>query len=44
MLYEEFYDATNADLFLVAEGPEPSGELVGTLDVSRHEASMPYTE
>jgi hypothetical protein len=37
MLYEEFYHATNADLFLVAEGFEPSGELVGALNVPRHE-------
>ena len=29
MLDEEFYDAADADLFLVAEGLEPSGELVG---------------
>jgi hypothetical protein len=33
MLHKEFYDATNADLFLVAEGPEPSGEFVGALNV-----------
>ena len=36
MLHKEFYDATNADLFLVAEGLEPSGELVGALNVPRH--------
>ena len=29
MLDEELYDATDADLFLVAKGLEPSGELVG---------------
>jgi hypothetical protein len=28
-------------LFLVAEGLEPSGELVGALDVPRHRLSMP---
>jgi hypothetical protein len=42
MLHEEFYDATNTDLFLVAEGFEPSGELVGALNVPRHEPIMPW--
>lgn len=32
MLHEEFYDATYADLLLVAEGSEPFSELVGALD------------
>ena len=36
MLDKEFYDATNADLFVVGEGLEPSGELVSTLNVPRH--------
>jgi hypothetical protein len=36
MLHEEFYDAADADLFLVAEGLEPSSELVGALNVPRH--------
>ena len=38
---KEFYDATNAELFLVAEGLEPPGELVGTLNVPRHRLIMP---
>lgn len=41
MLYEEFYDAADADLFLVAEGLEPSGELVGALNIPRHRLIMP---
>ena len=32
----EFDNATDADLFVVAEGLEPAGELVGALDVPRH--------
>ena len=36
LLDEEFYDATDADLFLVAEGLEPAGELVGALNIPRH--------
>jgi hypothetical protein len=36
MLYEKFYDAADADLLLVAEGLEPSGELVGALNGPRH--------
>ena len=38
MLHEEFYDAADADLFLVAEGLEPSRELVGAFNVPRHRA------
>ena len=41
MLYEEFDNATNADLFLGAEGLEPSGKLVGALNVPRHWLIMP---
>ncbi len=41
MLNEQFYDAANADLFLVAEGFEPSGELVGALNFPRHVSIMP---
>jgi hypothetical protein len=29
-------DAADADLFLIAEGFEPSGELVGALNIPRH--------
>ena len=36
MLHEEFYDAADADLFLVPEGLEPSSELVGALNLPRH--------
>ena len=43
MLYEEFDDTTDADLFLVAEAFEPSGELVGALNVPRHQLIMPCT-
>src|SRR5260221_2485993 len=38
MLDEEFYDAADADLFLVAEGLEPSGEFVGALNLPSHTA------
>ena len=38
MLDEEFYDAADADLFLVAEGLEPSGEFVGDLNLPSHTA------
>ena len=41
MLDEEFYDTANADLFLLAEGFEPSGELIGALNVPRHLVIMP---
>src|SRR5262245_2723148 len=41
MLYEEFYDAADADLFLVAEGLEPSGELVRAFNIPRHWPIMP---
>ena len=41
MLHEEFYDAADADLFLVAEGLEPSSELGGALNFPRHRSSMP---
>jgi hypothetical protein len=41
MLYEEFYDAADADLFIVAEGLEPSGKLVGALDLPSHIVIMP---
>jgi len=41
MLDEEFYDAADADLFLVAEGVEPSGELVCAFDLPRHWLIMP---
>jgi hypothetical protein len=41
MLHEQFYDTANADLFLVIERPEPSGELVGTLDLPPHKCIMP---
>jgi hypothetical protein len=41
MLYEEFHDATNADLFLVVKGVEPSGELIGSLNLPSHPAIMP---
>ena len=41
MLYEEFYDAADADLFVVIEGFEPAGEFVSTLNVPRHRLSMP---
>lgn len=44
MLDKEFYDATNADLFLVAEGLEPSGELIGAFNDPRHQVIMPWTE
>ena len=36
MLHEEFYDAPDADLFLVAEGLEPSSKLVGALNLPSH--------
>jgi hypothetical protein len=32
MLCEEFYDAADADLFVVGEGFEPASELVGALN------------
>ena len=41
MLDEQFDDAADADLFLIAEGFEPGGELVGALNVPRHDRSMP---
>ena len=41
MLDEEFYDTANADLFLVAEGLEPSGELIDALNVPCHRLIMP---
>jgi hypothetical protein len=41
MFGEEFYDAADAHLLLVAEGLEPSGELVGALNVPRHRLIMP---
>jgi hypothetical protein len=41
MLYEEFYDAADADLFVVAEGLEPSSKLVSALNVPRHPLIMP---
>jgi hypothetical protein len=47
MLHEEFYDAADADLFVVSEGFEPVSELVGAstshttgqLCYGRHNAS-----
>lgn len=44
MLDEEFYDAADADLFLVAEGLEPSGEFVGALNLPSTPQIMPCTE
>ena len=41
VLYEQFYNAADANLFLVAEGLEPSGELVGAFNVPRHRQIMP---
>ena len=41
MFYQKLYDAADADLFLVAEGVEPSGEFVGALNVPRHGLIMP---
>ena len=41
MLDEEFYDAADADLFLVAEGLEPPRELVSALNIPRHGLIMP---
>jgi hypothetical protein len=41
VLYEEFYDAADADLFVVIEGLEPSSEIVGAFNVPRHRLIMP---
>ena len=38
MLNEEFYDAADADLFVVGEGFEPAAELVGALNVPCHDS------
>ena len=35
MLYEEFYAAADADLFVLGEGLKPAGEFVGALDLPR---------
>lgn len=36
MLDEEFYDAADDDLFLVAQGLKPSGEFVRALNLPSH--------
>jgi hypothetical protein len=41
MLYEEFHDATDADLFLVVKVFEPCGELIRALNLPRHDTIMP---
>src|SRR5262245_38431226 len=41
MLDEEFYNAAEADLLLVPERLELSGELVRALNIPRHQAIMP---
>src|SRR5688572_11309711 len=41
MVYQKFNYPADADLFLVAEGLKPSGELVGTLNLPCHRLSMP---
>ena len=33
MFYQKLYDAADADLFLAAEGLEPSGEFVSALNL-----------
>jgi hypothetical protein len=43
VLDEQLDDAANAHLLFVAEGLEPSSELVGALDVPRHRSIMPST-
>ena len=44
MLYEEFDDAADADLFVVGEGFEPASELVGALNFPHHRLIMPCKE
>ena len=41
MFYQKLYDAADADLFLVAEGLEPSGELVSALNLPCYGLIMP---
>ena len=41
MFDQQLDDATDADLFFVVEVTEPSGELVGALDLPRHARIMP---
>jgi hypothetical protein len=36
MLYEEFYDAADADLFVVVESLEPASEFVGAFNLPSH--------
>jgi hypothetical protein len=40
MVGQQFYDSANADLFVVGEVSEPSGELIGALNVPRHATIM----
>jgi hypothetical protein len=42
VLDEQLHDATDADLFVVCEASEPSGELVSAFDLPRHTGIMPY--
>jgi len=41
LLDKEFNNSADADLFLVAEGFEPSSELVRALNIPRHPPIMP---
>ena len=41
MFDEEFHDTADADLFVVGEGFEPAGELVGPFDFPCHRLNMP---
>ena len=41
MLDEKFDDTADADLFVVCEVCEPSGELVSAFDLPRHARIMP---
>jgi hypothetical protein len=36
VFYEQFHHAADTDLFVVGEGLEPAGELVGALNLPRH--------
>jgi hypothetical protein len=42
VLYQEFHDAADADLFFVVEIVEPSGEFVRALNFPGHSQNMPF--
>lgn len=44
MLYQQFHNAADADLFFVGEAFKPFGKLVGALNLPRHSLNMLLNE